>query len=113
VGILTGLSPRQRPPQNKKRQAIKKQLQYVKRNLAHIEQLIDLGATLEALNKKQYKTTLVLTEAYRQQQRLFDNNKQSIEKRIVSLSQPPIRPIVASKSREKRRFWSQTISQLF
>ena len=41
---------------------------------------------------------LVLTEAYRQQQSLFDNNKQSIEDRIVSLSQPHIRPIVRSKT---------------
>ena len=83
---------------NKRRQAIKKQLQYIKRNLAHIEQLIDLGATLEGLNKKQYKTLLVLTEVVRQQQWLFDNDKQSIEDRIVSLSQPHIRPIVRGKA---------------
>jgi hypothetical protein len=49
------------------------------------------------LNKKQYKTLLVLTEVYRQQQWLFDNNKQSIEDRIVSLSQLHIRPIVDEK----------------
>jgi IS5 family transposase len=98
---------------NKKRQAIKKQLQYIKRNASHIEQLIDLGATLEALNKKQYKTRLVLTKVYRQQQWLFGNNKQSIENRIVSLSQPHIRPYIRRKSREKGRVWSQTIGQLF
>ena len=100
------------PTRNKRRQAIKKQLQYIKRNLAHIEQLIDSGATLEGLNKKQYKTRLVLTEVARQQQWLFDYDKQSISDRIVSLSQPHIRPIVARKSREKRRVWSQTIRQL-
>ena len=85
------VAKQRRPTRNKRRQAIKKQLQYIKRNLAHIEQLINLGATLEALNKKQYKTLLVLTEVLRQQQWLFDNNKQSIEDRIVSLSQPHIR----------------------
>jgi hypothetical protein len=68
-----------------------------KRNLAHIEQLIDAGASLENLNKKQYKTRLVLTEVARQQQWLFDNHRQSIEDRIVSLSQPHIRPIVRGK----------------
>jgi len=107
------VAKQRRPTRNKRRQAIKKQLQYIKRNLAHIEQLIDSGASLEGLNKKQYKTRLVLTEVSRQQQWLFDNDKQSIEDRIVSLSQPHIRPIVARKSREKRRVWSQTISQLF
>ena len=106
------VAKQRRATYNKRRQAIKKQLQYLKRNLAHIEQLIDSGATLEGLNKKQYKTLLVLTEVARQQQWLFDNDKQSIEDRIVSLSQPHIRPIVARKSREKRRVWSQTISEL-
>ena len=57
-----------RPTRNKRRQAIKKQLQYIKRNDSHIEQLMDAGASLEGLNKKQYKTLLVLTEVYRQQQ---------------------------------------------
>jgi transposase, IS5 family len=61
------VAKQKRPTRNKRRQAIKKQLQYIKRNLAHIEQLIELGATLESLNKKQYKTLLVLTEVYRQQ----------------------------------------------
>ena len=92
------VTKQRRPTRNKRRQAIKKQLQYIKINLAHIEQLINLGATLEALNKKQYKTLLVLTEILRQQQWLFDNNKQSIEDRIVSLSQPHIRPIVRGKA---------------
>jgi len=92
------VAKQRRPTRNKRRQAIQKQLQYIKKNLAHIEQLIELGASLEYLNKKQYKTMLVLTEVARQQQWLFDNNKQSIEDRIVSLSQPHIRPIVRGKA---------------
>jgi IS5 family transposase len=59
---------------------------------------LDELTLLEGLNKKQYKTRLVLTEIYRQQQWLFDNNKQSIEDRIVSLSQPHIRSIVRVKA---------------
>ena len=55
-----------RPSRNKRRQAIKKQLQYIKRNLGHIEQLIDSGAFLASLTKNQYKTLLVVTEVYRQ-----------------------------------------------
>jgi len=43
---------------------------------------------------------LVLTEVYHPQLWLFENNKQSIiiEDRIVSLSQPHIRPIVRGKA---------------
>ncbi len=107
------IAKQRRPTQNKKRQAIKKQLQYIKRNLAHIEQLIDSGATLESLNKKQYKTLLVLTEVYRQQQWLFDNKKQSIEERIVSLSQPHIRPIVRGKAGKKVEFGAKLSASCF
>jgi transposase, IS5 family len=106
------VAKQRRPTKNKRRQAIKKQLQYIKRNSAHIEQLIELGASLEGLTKKQYKTLLVLTEVTRQQQWLFDNDKQSIEDRIVSLSQPHIRPIVrgkAGKSVERRAKLSEGI----
>jgi len=41
---------------------------------------------------------LVVSEVYRQQLELFKKNKQSIEDRIVSLSQPLIRPIVRGKA---------------
>src|SRR6476469_10017485 len=92
------VAKQRRPTRNKKIQAIKKQLQYIKRNLAHINQLIESGATLGSLTKKQYKTLLVLTEVYRQQLWLFENKKQSISDRIVSLSQPHIRPIVRGKA---------------
>ena len=107
------VAKQRRPTRNKRRQAIKKQLQYIKRNASHIEQLIDSGASLKCLNKKQYKTRLVLTEVARQQQWLFDNDKQSIEDRIVSLSQPHIRPLVRGKAGKSVDVWSQTISQLF
>jgi hypothetical protein len=81
--------------------------------LAHIEQLIQLGATRENLNKKQYKTLLVLTEVYRQQQWLFDNNKQSVEDRIVSLSQPHIRPIVRGKAGKSVEFGAKLSASCF
>jgi len=93
------VAKKRRSKRHKKIQAIKKQLQYIKRNLAHIEKLIESGTTLQSLSQKQYKTLLVLTEVYRQQLWLFENNKQSIiEDRIVSLSQPHIRPIVREKA---------------
>ena len=65
------------------------------------------------MNKKQYKTLLVLTEVYRQQQWLFDNNKQSIEDRIVSLSQPYIRPIVRGKAGKSVEFGAKLSASCF
>jgi hypothetical protein len=41
---------------------------------------------------------LVVAEVYRQQLWFYENKKQSIEDRIVSLSQPHIRPTVSGKA---------------
>ena len=47
---------------------------------------------------------LVVGEVYRQQLWLYENQKQSIEDRIVSLSQPHIRPIIRGKAGKKTEF---------
>ena len=54
-----------RPTVNERRKAIKQQLQYIKRNLSHIDELIELGASLSKLNNRQYKILLVGGEIYR------------------------------------------------
>ena len=92
------VAKKRRPSRKEIRKAIRKQLQYVKRNLAHIDQLIRAGDGLEALNSTQYKSLLVVAEIYRQQQWMYDTKTQRIEDRIVSLSQPHIRPIVRGKA---------------
>ena len=65
------------------------------------------------MNKQQYKTLLVLTEVTRQQQWLFNNNKQSSEDRIVSLSQPQIRPIVREKAGKSVEFGAKLSASCF
>jgi IS5 family transposase len=80
------------------RKAIRKQLGYVKRNLAHIDALVEAGATLSALDKSLYRRLLVIAELYRQQQSMYDQQQHRIDNRIVSLSQPHIRPIVRGKA---------------
>jgi hypothetical protein len=92
------VAKKRRPSRKQRRKAIRKQLQYVKRNLSNIEQLIQTGASLEVLSSSQYKSLLVVAEVYRQQQWMYDNKISRIEDRIVSLSQPHIRPIVRGKA---------------
>ena len=93
-----------RPTQRKKRTAIKKQLQYIKRNLAHIEKLIELGFLLENLSKRQYKLLLVGQEVYRQQSRMYQHKTNRVDERIVSLTQPHVRPIVRGKAGKATEF---------
>ncbi len=92
------VAKKRKPRKKERRKAIKKQLQYIKRDLSNVEQLIQAGASLEVLSNKQYKNLLVVGEIYRQQQLMYDNKIQKIDNRIVSLSQPHIRPIVRGKT---------------
>jgi hypothetical protein len=56
---------------------------------------------------------LVVSEVYRQQLWLFKNNKQSIEDRIVSLSQPQIRPMVRGKAGKPVEFGAKLAASCF
>jgi transposase, IS5 family len=85
---------------NKKtlRKAVRKQLGYVKRNLKHIDALLAAGTSLSSLNNQAYRKLLVVSEVYRQQQQMYDTVQNRIDDRIVSLSQPHVRPIVRGKA---------------
>ncbi|EJL45766.1 Transposase domain (DUF772) [Brevibacillus sp. CF112] len=78
------------------RKAIGKQLRYVSRNLRIIKMLAE-KTSLTQLSAWQYRQLLVISELYRQQQEMYDKRSHSVEDRIVSLSQPHVRPIVRGK----------------
>ena len=107
------VAKKRRPSRKQTRKAIKKQLQYLTRNLSHIEQLTSQGASLASLSKRQYKSLLVITELYRQQQWMFDNHTHRIENRIVSITQPHVRPIVRGKARTGVEFGAKLSASCF
>jgi transposase, IS5 family len=80
------------------RKAIGKQLAYVRRNLAHIDALVAAGASLSPFNPRLYRYLLVIHKVFRQQQWMFQHRQHRIDDRIVSLSQPHVRPIVRGKA---------------
>lgn len=84
----------------KRRKAIRKQLNFLRRNIATIQRL----GTFENLSQKQYSQLLILSEVYRQQREMFEERKHSIPDRIVSFSQPHIRPIVRGKAGKQTEF---------
>lgn len=91
------VAKKRRVTKKQRRKAIKKQLQYIKRNLSHIEKLVsEVG--LEVLSTKHYRMLLVVVEVNRQQSYMYENNQNRIDDRIVSLTQPHIRPIVRGKA---------------
>lgn len=101
------VAKQRRPTRKVRRRAIKKQLQYLKRNLAAIEKLAaqaEQGRGLEALRGRQHKMLLVVSEIYRQQQQMYVNNQNRVDDRIVNLTQPHIRPIVRGKAGKSVEF---------
>lgn len=107
------VAKKRRPNHKEIKKAVKKQLKYFSKNLTSIALLIKNGARLETLSKRQYKMLLVVSEVYRQQQWMFKNNKQRIDDRIVSLSQPHIRPIVRGKAGKNTEFGAKISASCF
>ena len=79
------VAKKRRPTQKERRNAIVKQLQYIKRKFSHIEKLINSGAELSNHYPRKYKMLLVVTEVYRQQLWMYENESTRVDDRIVSL----------------------------
>jgi transposase, IS5 family len=79
------------------RRAIGKQLRYLGRNLRNIKEL-SKKVSLWPLSRRQYRNLLVIEELYRQQELMYREKTHRIDDRIVSISQPHVRPIVRGKA---------------
>ena len=76
------------------RKVLKKQLSYVRRDIGYLENFLSAGY---APKQKDIATILTIFKLYEQQQYMYDNKVHKVENRIVSISQPWIRPIVRGK----------------
>ena len=85
------------------RKALRKQLGYLRRDLSIIKKLSRVTG-LSMLSRKQYRDLLVISELYRQQQWMYDHVSHRIEDRIVSISQPHVRPIKRGKAGSDTEF---------
>lgn len=84
------------------RKAIRKQLQYIRRDLGYITNLLENNGV--ALSRSDAQMLDTLRALYAQQQYMFANNTHSVVNRIVSISQPYIRPIVRGKAKSPVEF---------
>lgn len=88
---------------SKLRKALRSQLCYINRNLKSIDKLAKV-APLTVLGRRQYRDLLVISELYRQQKWMHDNRSRRIDNRIVSISQPHVRPIKRGKAGSDTEF---------
>jgi hypothetical protein len=79
------------------RKALRKQLGYLRRNLKSIEKQCQT-VSLAELSNRQYKTLLVISELFRQQNWMYDHKSRRIGDRIVSINKPHVRPIKRGKA---------------
>ena len=80
---------------NKTRTAIRKQLNYLKRDLDSIDGKLSMG---KELTDRQMFRLETLHKIYEQQKYMYDNKVHSVPDRIVSVSRPFVRPIVRGKA---------------
>lgn len=81
--------------------AVRKQLQYIRRDVGYVTKLVQDGAKL---SQKQADRLNIVTTVYEQQRIMFESKTHSIPRRIVSLAQPWVRPIVRGKAHANTEF---------
>ena len=87
--------------ERKTRKAIRQQLQYLHRDLGIIESMLMSGLKLTG---RQTERLEVIRRIYEQQKYMYDNHTHTVPDRIVSVSQPFIRPIVRGKAAKPVEF---------
>lgn len=85
----------------------RKLLECVKRNLNHIDTLLDTYLSKNTkfpLNYKEQKMLWVINTVYAQQKLMYNQKTQSVQDRIVNIFQPHVRPIPRGKVKSKIEF---------
>jgi len=94
-----------RPGAKKIRRGIKEQLQYLQRNLATVESLLnELSNPAIPLSPKKLKQYWVIQQVYSQQAEMYHTKSHRCDDRIVSIHQPHVRPIIRGKLNKSVEF---------
>ena len=96
------------------RKALRYLLNCVERNLGHIDQMLDMldGRAFPLPHKYQRQLWIIHT-LYDQQRGMYDADSRRCDDRIVSISQPHVRPIVRGKTGKSVEFGAKLGLSLF
>jgi len=101
---------KKKPGYDELRKAIEGQLKYVARDLKHIDKMHErvsmagAHALSDVLSAHQQMWLETIRMLYKQQLYMYENNTHTIQNRIVSISQPHVRPIKRDKANAKYEF---------
>ncbi|MEK6216468.1 MAG: transposase, partial [Boseongicola sp.] len=103
---FVAFTKKKRPGRKAVRRARKQQLGYLGRNLKQIDLLLDNPGALPlaCLSRRLYRNLLVCREVYRQQLQMHESRSNRVDDRIVSISQPHVRPIKRGKAGRDTEF---------
>ena len=103
------IAKQRRPGSKVRRRGIRQQLQYLRRNLKHVEALLEscpVGTQLP-LPRWLLHRYWVIQHVFAQQWQMYHDNTRRCDDRIVSISQPYVRPIVRGKLSKPVEFGSK------
>ena len=99
------IAKQRKKPAKSIRKALRKQLGYVRRNMTTVHRLLDIRPN--GLSGSQMKEFWVIQELHRQQAEMYQEQTHRISDRIVSITQPHVRPIVRGKASAPTEFGAQ------
>jgi hypothetical protein len=100
-----GLAKKRKLSIKERRRGIREQLQYLKRNLGHIALLLDdVGSTPFPLSARRQRQYWIIQCVYEQQDGMYKSRDRRCDDRIVTISQPHVRPIVRGKASKSTEF---------
>ena len=97
------LNKRRRKSAKKIRAELRYQLNCIRRNLGYIDRYVEIYGT-GILHRIEAERLLTIQRFEEQQRYMLNNKVHSVDDRIVSLSQPWVRPIVRGKSKAPTEF---------
>lgn len=96
---------RRRPGKKLYRKGNKQQLQYLRRNFKHIEKMLDsLTGKAIPLSHRRLRQYWIIQTLFAQQAMMQKTKTQRCDDRIVSISQPQVRPIIRGKQNKAVEF---------
>ena len=99
------LAKNKKPSVKVRRRGLREQLQFLRRNLKHISELLDhVGSKPFPLVYKRQRQYWIIQQLYAQQDKMYTSGQKRCDDRIVSISQPHVRPIVRGKASKKTEF---------
>lgn len=107
------VAKQKQPGARKIRKAIGQQLRYLKRNLGSIDTLLKEEKAVDRLTPYEQRCLETIRDLQVQQRTMYEERTHRIADRIVSISQPHVRPMVRGKAGKKVEFGAKiSISHL-